>query len=189
MFSRCLKRSLLTLTVTTLTACVADNESPYARFAAFFRFTPVTAAPSSLLPALTSPGEWCYVSIQGTSYQFKSSTGKVDTYPKTALAQYGTTLWIGGLLVGTPTVPEIGATAPAPICYDIVCPNCFEEDGIQRSVTVSSASIGRATCSRCHRTYDLLNSGVVVEGATSARDSRLYRYLCHYVNNTFVVQN
>lgn len=183
--------TLLTLSVgTALTAaCVDDDESPFARFAAFFRFAPVTSAPKTLMPALSSPGEWCTVTTSGMSYAFRSATGMTDTFPIVLTPHSGAALWIGGLIVGTPTVPEIGSTAFAPVCYDIVCPACYEESGITRGVSITDPALGRATCTRCHTVYDLHNSGVVVEGATRPKAPRLYRYRCTYTNDTFVVQN
>lgn len=189
MFWRCLKYALCALLITVPVACVDDDESPYARFGAFFRFQPVTAAPSTLLPALGNPGEWCTITITGSTYQFKSATGKTDSYPVTSIEQYGAPIWIGGLIVGTPTVPEIGATGFAPVCYDIVCPTCFEEGGIKRAVSITDPTLGRATCTRCRRVYDMQMGGIVIEGASTPKDPRLYRYRCHNDNDTFVVQN
>ena len=172
-----------------LCACVDDSETPYARHPAFFRFSPVTAAPKTLMPALANPGEWCSVVRTGSVYQFVSTTqGMTDTYPQTSLEQYGQTLWLSGLIVGTPTVPEMGADGFYPVAFDLVCPNCYEEGGITRALTIVSPIPGRAKCSRCGTLYDLDNGGIVLEGS-AARHSRLYRYRCHYQNNTFVVQN
>lgn len=171
-----------------LFSCVDDSETPYARHPAFFRFSPVTAAPKTLFPALGNPGEWCLVSLRGTQYIFTSQDGKTDSYPQTSLEQYGRTTWISGLLVGTPTVPEMGAEGFAPVCFDLVCPNCYESGGITRAVSLVSVIPARAECSRCRTFYDLDNGGIVVE-SNAQRPLRLYRYRCHYDNNTFVVQN
>lgn len=177
--------------VALLASCTDDIETPYAQRPAFFRFQPVTAAPKTLLPALNSPGEWCTVRQHGAYYLFQSTQGMTDTYPQTQLDQYGKPLWAAGLIVGTPMVPEIGASGFAPVCFDLACPNCFETGGITRPVDITSASLGRAECSRCHRTYDLHNSGIVVEGASGTFNPRLYRYHCLYYPDQFllVVQN
>lgn len=175
----------------TAASCAGDDTSPWAQFGAFFQFRPVTAAPKTLLPALGNPGEWCYVTIEGQLYTFKSATtGRTDTYPKTQLSQYGTTVWIAGLLVGTPTVPEIGGTTLAPMAFDLACPACHTLDGVRRSVSMTNAALGRATCSRCHRVYDLHAGGIVVDGAAKDEPNpRLYRYRCSYANDAFVVHN
>lgn len=176
-------------TACLLPSCVADDESPFARRPAFFRFSPVTAAPSTLLPALSSPGEWCTITKNTSQYVFKSPTGRTDTYPLSQLDQYGSASWVSGLIVGTPVIADLGSDVPQPVCYDLVCPSCFEQDAITRSVAITDVSLGRASCGRCHRVYDLQNSGIVLEGAAGPKDLRLYRYRCAYNNNTFVVQN
>lgn len=186
-------RSLITILLgivfLVLTGCESDAEYTYSRYKAFFRFSPVTAAPSSLYPALNNPGEWCYVTLGGSYYNFKSSTGKTDTYPKTAIEQYGTTVWFNGLLVGTPMVPEINGLF-APICYDLICPNCYENGGIKRSIRITDTALGHAICDRCKRVYDLHNSGIVIDGfSEGSTNVKLYRYHCQYGNDTFVVQN
>ena len=181
--------ALIVGTLALLFSCVDDDESPFARRPAFFRFSPVTAAPKTLLPALSSPGEWCTITLSTTSYNFRSATGKTDTYPQTQLDAYGRPTWVSGLIVGTPTVPELGFSDFAPVCYDAVCPYCFEDGGITRQVVFTDVALGRVGCTRCRRTYDINNGGIVIEGASSPRDPRLYRYRCIYSNDAFVVQN
>lgn len=171
-----------------LTACVGDDESPFARRPAFFRFSPVTAAPKTLLPALGgNPGEWCTITKQTGVYRFESlTTHLVDTYPLTQLDAYGTPTWVAGLIVGTPSMPDMSG-AFAPTVYDLVCPNCFE-DGITRPVSITGVIPARAQCSRCRTTFDLDNGGIVIDSHADL-PRRLFRYRCRYDNNTFVVQN
>lgn len=188
MFSQCLKWALLPLAAAVLTACVSDDDSPYARRPAFFRFSPVTAAPSSLYPALGNVGEWCIITKQANAYRFESlTTHRVDTYPLTQLDAYGTPTWVSGLIVGTPSSPDMSGLF-LPTVYDLVCPNCFEDDGITRPVSVTEVIPARAECSRCHTTYDLDNGGIVID-SPEPQPRRLFRYRCRYDNNTFVVQN
>lgn len=175
------------LAAAILTACVDDDESPYARRPAFFRFSPVTAAPKTLLPSLSGIGEWCTITKQTNAYRFESlTTHHVDTYPLTQLDAYGTPTWVAGLIVGTPAAPDMNGLFP-PTTYDLVCPNCFE-DGITRPVTVTSVIPARAACSRCHTNYDLDNGGIVIDSQIE-HPQRLFRYRCRYDNNVFVVQN
>lgn len=180
---------IVVVILSMLTSCIDDEETPFARRPAFFRFSPVTAAPKTLLPALSSPGEWCSITLSTTSYVFRSATGMTDTYPQTQLDAYGRPTWVNGLIVGTPTVPELGYSDFAPVCYDAACPSCFEEDGITRQVVFTDLALGRVSCTRCHHVYDINNGGIVIEGASSPRDPRLYRYRCIYSNDAFVVQN
>lgn len=171
------------------TACTTEaDDSPYARRPAFFRFSPVTAAPKTLFPALGNPGEWCTITISGSVYRLQNPQGMTDTYPLTSLDNYGTTTWVSGLIVGTPTVPEIGATLCTPVTYDLVCPNCFETGGITRAVVITQRTPAQAQCTRCRTTYDLENGGIIISG-TPDNTRRLYRYRCTHSNDTFVVHN
>ena len=61
------------------------------------------------------------------------------------------------------------------VCYDIVCPNCYDDLNVTRNVGLLSGA--RAQCSSCQRTYDLNELGMVsqVEAGRS-----LYRYTIRY---------
>lgn len=169
-------------------SCISEADNPYAPRPAFFRFSPVTAAPHSLLPALTNPGEWCTVTKSTGNYTFHSlTTGKTDTYPLTAIDNYGSPTWVSGLIVGTPLSPDMDGRF-LPMVFDLVCPACFEEGGITRAVGIESVVPTRARCSRCNTLYDLDNGGIVIN-ASDAPSRRLYRYRCAYDNNTLVVSN
>ena len=49
--------------------------------------------------------------------------------------------------------------------YDRECPNCFDPDAIPvRSKPLATDEKGHATCSVCHRVYDLNNRGYVISG-------------------------
>lgn len=161
-----------------LCSCVNDAENAYSNIPAYFNFRPVNA-PSSLFPAIGNPGEWCYVTIQGANLQFESvTTGRTDRYPLIETGQASSQYrWVSGLLIGTPTSPTLNGTL-SPVCYDLVCPSCYEEGGIRRSITVTEAGQSRAACSRCHRVYGLSDSesGAVVEGRQGNSNPRLYRY-------------
>lgn len=167
-----------------------DTEYQYASLRAFFRFSPATAAPKTLLPALSGPGQWCCVTVDATKYIFTAMDGNTDTYPITAADQYNTRIWVSGLLVGTPSVLPVGSSDFSPVCFDLVCPNCMENDAITRGVKLGKPGNEMAECTRCGRKYDLNNLGIVSAGAVAnERNVSLYRYRCSYSNNTFVVQN
>lgn len=174
-----------------LTSCDGDADNIYSSRRAFFRFSPVTAAPKTLFPALNSPGEWCSVSVNGTYYNFSSANGQKDTYPISAADQYYAREWVSGLLVGTPSVPSISTNGFEVVCYDLVCPNCMEVDAVTRAVKFSGSSHHECvTCTRCGRVYNLQNQAVVSDGAVEGESNRpLFRYRCSYSNDVFVVQN
>lgn len=171
-------------------SCVPEREQAYAPFAAFFQYSPVTSAPSTLLPALNGPSEWCTVTLANNGYTFGSTTtGKTDHGTRTAADNYRPLQWVAGLIVGIPASPDMNGQM-LPVAFDLACPSCYEEDGIKRGVSVSNATLGRFTCTRCHRIYSLPDGGIVIDGAQSKDDPRLYRYRhCDYNNNTLVVSN
>ena len=182
---------LAAITVATaFTACDTDADYIYSSRRAFFRFTPVTAAPKTLFPALKSPGEWCSVSVDGTHYRFSAPNGQTDSYPINASDQYYARQWVSGLLVGTPSVPSLSINGFEVVCYDLVCPNCMEADAVTRAVKFSSEQHESVTCSRCGRVYNLQNQAEVLAGAIEGEPNRpLLRYRCSYANDVFVVQN
>lgn len=187
---RIIKHFLLSLIALLLLPCCDDTEYEYASLRAYFHFSPVTAAPKTLYPALTSPGQWCSVSVNATSFIFKAMDGQTDMYPINAVDQYHSRIWVSGLLIGTPSILPIGSTDFAPICYDLVCPNCRENDAVTRALRLGEAGTDYAECTRCQRRYGLNEQGMVTAGAVEhERNISLYRYRCSYANNTFVVQN
>lgn len=75
----------------------------------------------------------------------------------------------GGLIVGYGS--SIDGTLYA---FDRECPNCFSPDALPlRSHPLSVNENGFATCSSCHRTYNLNNGGIVSSGDAG---SKLTRY-------------
>ncbi len=50
--------------------------------------------------------------------------------------------------------------------YDRECPNCFDSNALPlRSYPLKVNSAGIASCSHCHRTYDLNNGGIIASGS------------------------
>ena len=50
--------------------------------------------------------------------------------------------------------------------YDRECPNCFDSNALPlRSYPLKVNSAGIASCSNCHRTYDLNNGGIIASGS------------------------
>lgn len=173
-----------------LAACDADVDNIYAGRRAFFRFSPVTAAPKTLLPALNSPGEWCRVGVVGNTYRFVSAHGQSDSYPISAADNYYGREWVSGLLVGTPSVPSLSSGGFEVVCFDLVCPNCMAADAVTRAVEFCRDRLESVACSRCGRVYGLQDGGSVSGGAVAGEPNRaLLRYRCTYGNDTFVVQN
>ena len=72
------------------------------------------------------------------------------------------------------------------VCFDLACPNCYEEASITRDLTLLENQ--RAKCGRCGRLYDLNNQGIIVDGE---QGTSLYRYRIQYYpsGNNMTVNN
>ena len=75
-----------------------------------------------------------------------------------------------GIIVGYGTLNQ----PPSFYAYDLECPNCFDPNAIPvKSKPLSISTNGIATCSVCHRQYDLNNNGFVSSGDSG---NKLTRY-------------
>lgn len=165
-------------------ACSSADHTYYTGARVSFTYTYTNTIPE-LNSALGSMGEFCTIRINGTNFIFtglKTST----TRPLTAVdTRVHPTLGLSGLIVGLPNMPEMGADAPRVVAFDLACP-CYDEFDTTRNLQLQSG--GRATCSRCGRTYDLNNLGIVADGPAGRS---LYRYRATYnqFGNTISVNN
>ncbi len=167
--------------------CSGDVDNTYSSEAAFFRFTPVTAA-SPLYSALNNPGVFCSVKLKSVVYHFSLADGKnSSTYTATALMQsYGRPVWGAGMIVGTLSVPEISGST-SPVAYELACPACYAASSLQIALTFSGTE--ELTCSRCARVFDLANSGIEKGGAKDATHLLRYRLTYAKDRDMVVVQN
>ncbi len=174
-------------TILALSSCSDEVNNTYTTRRAFFRFNAViTTAP--LYTALSNPGEFCTISFPNGRYVFTGPTGQSSSYEPTAVAQYGKPECISGFIVGTPAIPDL-STGTSIVAYDLVCPNCYEENSIQRSLSFAAPSHTTMKCPRCTRFYDLNNSGHVSNGSGGRA---LFRYRITYNSSgsgTVVIQN
>lgn len=165
-----------------LLAC-SKAENLYTSRPVYFVCTNTNTVPQ-LNIALNSPGEFCAITVDASHFIYTSPTGSTPTN-RTALQNYQNfRLGLAGLIVGLPNIPEPGADLPRVVCYDLACPNCYENLTIAKALTLIEA--GRAHCGRCSRTYDLNNLGIVATG-TAGRS--LYRYRVSFAPNTLQVVN
>lgn len=186
-FGKNLRRAAISLlllsTLLLPTSCADDTDDLYANERAFLRFTPVTAVPV-LYAALGSYGQWCTMTYTASLFTFTSAEGTTSTYPMTAVIKnYGQIQCVNGFIIGTPSVPDMNLNY-APVCYELACPNCYRNDLIQKSLTLTTGE--HAHCPRCGRTYDLANSGAIIEGDNG---QRLMRYRMTYTGTLLVVAN
>lgn len=159
----------------------ADNR--YSAYRAYFRYNPVSAKPN-LFRACTSLGEFCSITYPpGVNYVVKSpsTSSSVDYIARTALQGYqGFVLGIGGgLVVGMPVLPEMLEQESRVVCYDLCCPNCYQDYHILKQMALYVG--GLASCSSCQRSYDLNNQGIVSKGDAGRS---LFRYYVDYYSPT-----
>lgn len=174
----------LSLTLLSLTGCdEADVSQKYCNLPARFSFSPVSSV-SQLYTACNSMGQWTTITLSGNRFLFANPQGSTPVNITQANNYTGFYLGLCGLLVGLPTIPELGSDYSVVTCYDLACSNCYEQDYITKPLTLQTG--GEATCPRCHRTYDLNNLGLVSRGEAG---KQLYRYRIAYANNSLVVNN
>ena len=160
---------LLITLLLTLPSCSNDVSDEYAHERAFLKFAPVTGV-VPLYNAVNNTGMFCAISLGTNTFQFRGSDGKTATYPYSAeIKSYGQPEFVAGLVVGISSLPDMNMRYPV-VAYDLVCPNCYEQSLITRSLTLKGEQL---TCSRCHRTYDLTNRGIISQGEAG---KSLYRY-------------
>lgn len=165
--------------------CADDVESVYSNYRAFFRYSYVSTT-SSLYSALNSPGMFCSITFPPSGkYVFTLHNGVQDSYTPTAMDGYVRPEYIAGFIVGTPQIPDLNSQF-FQVAYDLVCPSCYELTYIQRSLRLTED--GHAECTGCHRSYDLNNGGIIVQGEPG---HKLIRYHIAYApaQNVMVVQN
>lgn len=177
-----MKKLLFLLMLTLLAGCASNVEDEYADVPAFFRFTPVTSA-APLYQALNNPGIFCKIWFQSNTIYFRNAQGVSATATKTALYNYQSIEFISGFIVGTPSLSNVSG-AFYQVAYDLCCPTCYDESYIQRSLDFDSNEVMK--CSRCGRTYDLMNGGIILSGG---QGSKLKQYHLTYGGDVMVISN
>ena len=115
-----------------------------------------------LMPALTSPGEFCTVENKGDRVVCRNLKG-TESYINKSAADLYKSFNFGrstGFVVGH-TNAIANRLPNQVVCYDIVCRNCYD-NGLSANVKLLSGS--RAQCPKCLRTYDLNELGMASEG-------------------------
>ncbi len=165
-----------------LVSCT-QSDSLYCHIPASLVVDNVYQAPA-LYTACNSLGEFCKVTMDGQKIYFQGSK-ETSSINRVALGNYtATILGLGGLIIGLPDLPEIGKDVSQVVCFDLNCPNCYEQyEGITKRMELSGST---ARCKGCGRTYDLNNLGIVSQGD---KGRPLYRYRVSYVGTALVVSN
>lgn len=184
-----MRRVLLALfgALLMFTGCKEDTDFTYCNKRAYFLYerdrvfqTPV------LRNACESMEQFCTITTDGKQFIFTPVTGAPNRTDILQEDRYrGFLLGIGGgLIVGKPSLIEMGRDDAYVVCFDRSCRNCYEDFGITKPLTLQEPSL--AYCRSCERTYDLNNQGIVSKGEPGRS---LFRYRVSYANNSLVVNN
>ena len=134
--------------------------------------------------SLGNPGEFCTIEQRGQSFRFTNLSGFTEVN-RTVMASYQSTyLGLSGFIVGTPAIPEPGEVTQQVVCYDLACPNCYDDFAITKSLRLHVGSL--AYCASCQRSYDLSTQGIVAKGDAG---KALIRYRVAYSPYTLQVSN
>lgn len=163
-----------------LGACAGQTEQFYANLPARFRVQFVQTIPP-LNAALNSMGEFATITQRTNVYIYSNTKTSIQRPVTDADRNY---MGLSGFIVGLPNIPPIGSSVSQVVCYDLACPNCYEEQVVTREMQLQAG--GKCYCRLCQRTYDLNNQGYVA-GGTPGRS--LYRYRVVYQSNTLLINN
>lgn len=167
-----------------LTSCQKANDIYYTGARVSFTYTYTNTVPE-LNSALGGFGEFCTIRLDGNNFVF-SGLKSTTTRPLTAVdTRVHPALGLSGLIVGCPNIPEPGADVAHVVAFDLACP-CYDDYASTRNLQLQAG--GLAMCSRCGRTYDLNNQGIIAKGDAGRA---LYRYRAAYnqFGNTLSVNN
>lgn len=169
---------------TLLTSCQKAENIYYTGARVSFTYTFTNTVPE-LNAALGGFGEFCSVRLDGNNFIFKGLKS-TTTRPLTAVdTRVHPQLGLSGLIVGCPNIPEMGSDVARVVAFDLACP-CYNDFSSTRNLDLQAG--GLAHCSRCDRTYDLNNQGIVAKGE-SGRPLFRYRASYNQFGNTLVVNN
>lgn len=171
---------LFLLLLLSVVGCTNQAENYYASLPAFFRVQYVQTIPP-LNAALNSMGEFATITQRNNVYIYSNTTTSLQRPITDADRNY---LGLSGFIVGLPNIPPLGSSASQVVCYDLACPNCYEEQVVTREMKLQTG--GTCKCSMCQRTYDLNNQGYVSSGSPG---KSLYRYRVYFQNNTLLINN
>lgn len=163
-----------------LASCAGQTEQFYANLPARFRVQYVQTIPP-LNAALNSMGEFATITQRTNVYIYSNTQTSIQRPVTDADRNY---MGLSGFIVGKPNIPPLGSDVSQVVCYDLACPNCYEEQVVTREMQLQTG--GKCYCRLCQRTYDLNNQGYVTSGSPG---KSLYRYRVTYQNNTLLINN
>lgn len=172
---------ILLLFVMLLSSCGDSVDYEYSSHRNFFTFHNETHQNPVLASAMNplSPGVFCtirHVFASGRyGFLFENNQGQKSDAP----------VWFDGIDLRLESWKHVGMNNglvvgygnldnPSPFfAYDLQCPNCFDANILPlRSYELKMSSDGFATCSNCHRKYNLNTGGNVVAGESGRKLTR-----------------
>lgn len=163
-----------------LTSCEDDFSNVYStKYPVRCRFTVVNHI--ELINSINNLGQFASIRMSGGKIVMTSSSSTTSYTPEYLAKEFY--FGLGGIIVGTPTLPLDNQPLRA---YDLACPNC---DRAAHRLTLSDN--GWATCSNCGIVYDLNSDGMIIDKGKSDFNSPrvLYRYRIIYDGNDIHVNN
>ncbi len=171
--------------VPVFTGCSSDEDTLYYTGSkASLTISSIERSPL-LLRALRNGGEFAML-LYNVNYVISNAQGTEETIQRTAVDGYSSVYFgiSNGFIVGLPTLPEVGADVASPVCFDVVCPNCYNDYSISKRLSLREG--GFAYCSSCARTYNLNNYGIVSDGDGGRS---LFRYRISALGSTLSIYN
>lgn len=183
---------LLLITVAGVCGCDKDTMEYNSQYPCYFSFDTSLHNTSLLLSAVNplSSGFFAMatkVSGTGTSYTVRVSLygGQSQDDKVTTAEELRRSCVMGvdnGLIIGCSSLNDGVLYA-----FDLQCPNCLDTNYPVTKCPLTWARSGQwVTCQDCHRSYDLNNGGIVIDGPSG---KKLIRYRTSYDGRLLVVSD
>ena len=176
---------LLSLIALPLLSACNPSDGIFSRLPAYFVMENVLQAPV-LYTSVQSMGEFCTIRATGGKYEFASPTQRTPSYVNITHQSglSGFYMGLSGFVVGLPHIPEMGQDHSRVVCYDLACPNCYNDFNTTKRMTLKEG--GYTECTTCGRTYNVNDMGIVTQGEAG---KSLIRYRVSYSGHTLVINN
>lgn len=162
---------LLAFGLMAITGCTSDFT--YANYPCYLVIDNSTHMDATLMSAMNamSPGVFCTIRCNETKkqYEFTNNLGQSSAVHYDQKDEYRTRAagMNNALIVG------FGTLTSTFYAFDRECPLCFDPDAIPvRSKPLSVSGTGVATCTVCHRQWDMNNGGNYIGTENSTDDTQ-----------------
>ena len=171
--------------------CKGEVVDEYTTHIASFRFDfQYGHTQSYLYPALNSTNYFCFFStnpIEGgydlITEAYGTKEKNVEHITEAVLTKSGRALGLNNGLIAGRSSFQHGEL----YVFDRQCPNCFNETN-NKNFALKFKDSSSVYCSRCKRTYGLLNAGVVVSDSLNhEKNEKLFRYRATYSGTYFQI--